>query len=235
MRFYPKKFCTALIAMILSVPSVALSQVMVMDAQLNGAVAENNRLLTELLNENLTLTGYTSNLLNTVGTYRNFALDDIRYPANLLAPKILDKFGWEDTNPTILTSPLAAEAFVENYLVLNQNDVRDMTDEEFMSKYGYTKMMWTNAAKNRRTIAAREAVLEGYGIAYAARMRAASTGSFIQDELRVRARNSTSIREDLAVENLALAEIIGQLGTLVAVEASSLEIDAIMALTSSNM
>ena len=234
MRFCPKKFCSALLATVLLIPSVASSQVMVMDTQLNGAIAENNRLLTELLNENLTLTHYTNNLLNTVGTYRNFTLDDIRYPSDLLTPKVLDKFGWEETNPTILTSPLAAEAFVENYLIVNQSDLAELSDEEFEQKYGYTKLMWSDSTKNRRAIAGREAVLEGYSIAYAARMRAAATGSFLQDELRVRARNSTSIREDLAVENLALAEIIGQLGTLVAVAASSLEIESIMSLGSSN-
>jgi hypothetical protein len=235
MRLVPERFCSALLAAAMMLaPSMASSQVLVIDTQLNGAVAENNRLLSELLNENLTLSHYTSNLLDTVGSYRNFALDDIRYPSDLMTPRILEQFGLDGYNHTILISPLAAEAFVENYILTDLTDVHELSDDAFEKKYGQSKDVWLNVSKNRQSIASREAVLEGYAIAYAARMKSAATGSFIQDELRARARQSTSIREDLAVENLALAEIVGQLGTLVAVAASSLEIDAITSLSSSN-
>jgi len=234
MHFILKKFYPALLAVIMLMPAAASAQVLVVDNQLNSAVAENNKLLSELLDENATLSHYTRNLLATIGTYRNFSLEDIRYPTDLITPRMLEQFGMGDYNPTILISPLAAEAYIENYILLNPTDMQSMSEEAFKKKYGQSKSDWRDAAKNRQLVASREAVLEGYAIAYAARMKSAATRSFIQDELRARARKSTSIREDLAIENLALAEIVGQLGTLVAAAASSLEIEASMSMSSSN-
>lgn len=226
MRRISKGFCSALLLAMTLMPYVATSQVLVIDTQLNGAIAENNKLLSELLDENLTLTHYTNDLFNAVGSYRNFALEDIRYPSDLLTPRLFEQFGLKGYNPTMLATPLVAEAFFENYILINPTDMQEMSDADFEKKYGQSKNAWKDAAKNRQMVVSREAVLEGYAIAYAARIKSAATGSFIQNELRERARKSTSIREDLAVENLALAEIVGQLGTLVAATASSLEIDA---------
>ena len=248
MRFDLRKVCFTAVAMALLAPSMALAAknnepeyVETMDAQLNGAIEENNRLISELLYENQNLASLTKRLLETLGDgYNDFSLGDIKYPTDLLAPKILEKLGLgNDVKPTMLKSPFSVEVFVENYFTLNQQDMRSkenggLTDKEFEDKYGYTKVMWAESTKNRRTIASREALLEGYGIAYAARMKAAATGDFIQNELRKRARDSVSIKDDLDVENLALAEIVGQLGTLVAVAAASLEIDSITSLNASD-
>lgn len=230
-RFFTKLCCAACLAVgLMTFSSPLQAQVLVLDTQMNGAIMEKNRLLGELLNENQTLSEYTSTMLATVGSYRNFAMADIRYPTELLIPSVVEQLGLGDYNATMLTTPLAIEAFLQNFVLLNPFDMQKLSDEEFKEKYKRTKDAMKEISKNRQLVLGREAIVEGYAIAYVARLKAAATGAFLQNELRERAKNSTSIREDLAIENLALAEIVGQLGALVAASASELEINASVAM-----
>ncbi len=233
MRFVPKGICFVALLGVMAVSSTALSQVLVMDNKLNLAVAENNKLIGDLLHETSVLSSYTEKLYKTVGDSENSFAYNIRYPSDLLAPRVLDELGLDekDYNRTILSSPLALEAMVENYIMINPEYLL-LEDADFQAKFGVPKDTWKDLSSNRRAAVKREAVLEGYAIAYIARVKSASTGRFLNEELMEKARNSTGIRGDLEVENLALAEIIGQLGTLVAVTASELEMDAAAALNS---
>ena len=200
----------------------SLAQVPVIDVQLNATMAEKNRLVNELLTETESVTTYINRLMNTVGD-PDLAVPDsllftgIKYPKDLITPQVVYKMGLTDINPTFLTTPLAIEA------VLSEDILVDPVKQKTLSLSEYNKV------RNRQLILGRRAVIEGYSIAYAARMKAAGTGEFLK-QLRTSSANSTSIRNDLAIENAAMAEIVGQLGTLTAAAASELEITAANAL-----
>ncbi len=218
--------CTALSLSIIGfgafLASPALAQVPVVDVQLNATMAEKNRLVNELLTETQSVTAYINRLMNTVGD-PDLAVPDsllftgIKYPKDLITPQVVYKMGLTNVNPTFLTTPLAVEA------VLSEDILLDPVKQKSLSVAEYNKI------RNRQLILGRRAVIEGYSIAYAARMKAAGTAEFLK-QLRTSSANSTSIRNDLAIENAAMAEIVGQLGTLTASTASELEIAAANAL-----
>jgi hypothetical protein len=223
-RHIVKKSLFLLSFIVLAFPCQTRAQVLVIDSELNSAVMENNRLTQELLDQSQTLTTYTNRLLQSVGPFKNVALDDIRYPTDLLTPNTIEDLGLGQFNATILTTPLAIEAYLQHFVLLNPYEMKEMSEADFRKKYNRSKDEAKSISTSRQLLLARKAIIEGYSIAYVARQKAAATGRFLQEELRERSRQSTSIREDLAIENLALAEIVGQLGTLVAASASELEI-----------
>ena len=185
-------------------------------------MAEKNRLVNELLTETQSVTTYINRLMNTVGD-PDLAVPDsllftgIKYPKDLITPQVVHKMGLTHVNPTFLTTPLAIEAVLSDDILVDPVKQKELSLAEY------------NRVRNRQLILGRRAVIEGYSIAYAARMKAAGTADFLK-QLRTSSANSTSIRNDLAIENAAMAEIVGQLGTLTAAAASELEIIAANAL-----
>lgn len=217
-----KALSFSVISLVFFLSFSSLAQVPVIDVQLNATMAEKNRLVNELLTETESVTTYINRLMNTVGdpdlsVPDSLLFTGIKYPKDLITPQVVHKMGLTDINPTFLTTPLAIEA------VLSEDILVDPVKQKTLSLSEYNKV------RNRQLILGRRAVIEGYSIAYAARMKAAGTGEFLK-QLRTSSANSTSIRNDLAIENAAMAEIVGQLGTLTAAAASELEITAANAL-----
>lgn len=204
------------LGMLTGTPSYA--QVSVNDVALNATMVETNRLITDLMLENQSTLTYLNNIGYYIGLQDNLSLEEINYPSELLAPQAIEQIGFtqKDFKPTSLTTPALVEEFLTGVIIPAPGETYTQTQKDTFGKY--------------QMVLSHRAVLEGYIIAYLARMKSAGTSEFLQKSLRERIIKSSSVREDLAIENLAMAEIVGQLGTLVATSASELEISSSLSL-----